>query len=70
MMLEALKQADYDVWQQRSLADAEAAGHHEMLNWHVLIGAMDALDRKPDILDYVETFIFQSDKCFAVFPEA
>jgi len=27
-----------------------------------------ALKRKPQILDYVETFIFQSDKCFAVFP--
>jgi len=33
-----------------------------------MAGAMAALDRKPQILDYVETFIFQSDKCFAVFP--
>ena len=29
---------------------------------------MAALDRKPEVLDYFETFIFQSDKCFAVFP--
>ena len=43
-------------------------GHHELLNWHVLAGAMGTLQRKPEILDYVETFIFQSDKCFAVFP--
>ena len=30
--------------------------------------AMDAPDHKPDITDYVETFIFQSNKCFAAFP--
>ena len=46
----------------------EAAGHHEMLNWHVLTGAMSVLKRKPVVADYVETFIFQSDKCFAAFP--
>ena len=46
----------------------EASGHHELLNWHVLIGAMDQLDRSAEILDYVETFIFQSNKCFALFP--
>ncbi len=68
MMLEALKEGDYDVWRQRTIEETEAAGHHEMLNWHVLAGAMETLGRKPDIIDYVETFIFQSDKCFAVFP--
>ena len=39
-----------------------------MLNWHVLAGAMETLERKPIITDYVETFIFQSNKCFAAFP--
>jgi len=68
MMLEALKDGDYGVWQQRTIEEVEAAGHHEMLNWHVLAGAMETLGRKPDIIDYVETFIFQSDKCFAAFP--
>jgi hypothetical protein len=34
----------------------------------VLVGAMATLKRKPEIIDYVETFIFQSDKCFAAFP--
>ena len=68
MMLEALKDGDYKTWRQRDIADVEAAGHHEMLNWHVLAGAMEALDRKAEITDYVETFIFQSNKCFAAFP--
>ena len=68
LMLEALAACDYETWRQRTIDDVEAAGHHEMLNWHVLIGAMDALGYKPEIDDYVETFIFQSNKCFAVFP--
>lgn len=68
MMLEALTEGDYETWRERSIEEVEAAGHHEMLNWHVLAGAMATLDRKPVIADYVETFIFQSDKCFASFP--
>jgi hypothetical protein len=39
-----------------------------MLNWMVLVGAMAELKRKPVIHDYVETYIFQSDKCFCSFP--
>ena len=68
MMLEALTEGDYEFWRRRTIEEVEAAGHHELLNWHVLAGAMEALDRKPVISDYVETFIFQSDKCFASFP--
>ena len=67
-MLEALKVGDYDFWKRRTMDEVEGAGHHELLNWHVLAGAMDTLGRKPEIIDYVETFIFQSNKCFAVFP--
>ena len=67
-MLDALKRGDYAYWRSRPLDEIEAAGHHEMLNWHVLAGAMATLGRTPEICDYVETFIFQSDKCFAVFP--
>jgi hypothetical protein len=67
-MLAALKTGDYQTWRERTIEEVEAAGHHELLNWHVLAGAMDVLKRKPEVLDYVETFIFQSDKCFAVFP--
>jgi hypothetical protein len=68
IMLNALATGDYESWRRRTIAEVEAAGHHEMLNWHVLAGAMATLKRKPVISDYVETFIFQSDKCFAAFP--
>lgn len=67
-MLDALTTGNYEQWRRRTIQEVEAAGHHEMLNWHVLIGAMDALKRKPIISDYVESYIFQSDKCFPEFP--
>ena len=67
-MLAALSRGDYEFWRNRSLDEIELAGHHEMLNWMVLAGAMAELGRKPVIEDYVETWIFQSNKCFASFP--
>jgi hypothetical protein len=41
-----------------------------MLNWMVLLGAMEELGRHVVIHDYVETYIFQSEKCFASFPSS
>jgi hypothetical protein len=68
LLFDAVKRADYDVWRKRSLAEMEFAGQHEMLNWMALIGAMEALDRRPVIQDYMETYILASDKCFLSFP--
>lgn len=68
MMLDALKAGDYEVWRRRTMAEVEGAGHHELLNWHVLVGAMAELKRKPIVTEYVETWIYRSDKCFAIFP--
>lgn len=48
--------------------DIEAAGQHELLNWICLAGAMHALGRRAEIVDWVETYVFNSSKCFAVFP--
>ena len=67
-MFAALQQGDFSYWTQRSLEDVEASGQHEMLNWMALIGAMEALDRRPVIQDYMETYILASDKCFLSFP--
>ena len=49
-------------------AQIEDAGQQEFLNWVCLGGAMHALGREPVIVDYVESYIFNSDKCFALFP--
>ncbi len=68
LLVDALRRGDYDVWRNRSLQELEAAGQHEMLNWYVLVGAMEELGRKPVVHDYFETLILVSDKCFASFP--
>jgi hypothetical protein len=63
----ALRAGDYETWRGTPLGDIEAAGQQEMLNWCLLAGAMEALGRKPDLCELVETWIFNSNKCFAVF---
>jgi hypothetical protein len=48
----------------------EDSGQHEVLNWICLAGAMSELGQKAEIVDYVETYVFNSAKCFAYFPSA
>jgi hypothetical protein len=42
------------------------AGDQEFKNWICLAGAM--ADRRADVIEYLETYIFNSNKCFALFP--
>ncbi len=67
LLVEALRKQDYDVWRNRTLDEIEGAGQHELLNWYVLVGAMEALKQAPVVHDYFESFILASDKCFASF---
>ena len=64
---EELQAGDYQAWSRISTAQVEDAGQQELLNWMCLAGAMDTLDYKPEILDYVETYVFNSNKCLAIF---
>jgi hypothetical protein len=64
---EALRSADYSKWRSVSLASIEEAGQQEMLNWFCLVGAMSALNRTPDWCEFIETHLFNSNKCFAGF---
>jgi hypothetical protein len=66
-LYEALRVGDYETWRATPLAAIEASGQQEMLNWYLLAGAMEELGRKPDECEFVETWSFNSDKCFAVF---
>ncbi len=63
----ALCQGDYTVWRQRSLAAIEESGQQEILNWMCLLGAMAALERRPTETTLIESYIFNSNKCFAFF---
>jgi hypothetical protein len=53
-------------WRELTTPEIEDAGQQEFLNWVTLGGAMSELKREPEIIDYVESYIFNSDKCFAV----
>ncbi|MSQ69790.1 MAG: extradiol ring-cleavage dioxygenase [Betaproteobacteria bacterium] len=68
VLFEAFRQGDYESWRRLGTAQLERAGQHEMLNWMVLAGAMAEIKRKPVVLDYIETYIFQATKCFVAFP--
>jgi hypothetical protein len=66
-LYEALRVGDYATWRQTPLSAIEESGQQEMLNWMCLAGAMAELGRKPTETAWVQTHIFNSDKCFASF---
>jgi hypothetical protein len=64
----ALTQGDWDFWRSTTLEQVEDRGHHELLNWFCLAGAMKELGHtKPDESAFLESWITNSDKVFAVF---
>jgi hypothetical protein len=58
---------DYTAWHSTELADLERRGQQEMLNWFCLIGGMEYLGRRASWAQLAETWVFNSNKCFAVF---
>lgn len=64
---EELRAGEFGRWKQMPLAQLEASGQHEMLNWLCLAGAMDALGRKPTYTEFVESWTANSCKVFATF---
>jgi hypothetical protein len=57
-------------WGELPLADIEDAGQHEVLNWVCLAGAMSELGMRAASADLVESHLFNSSKCFALFHSA
>jgi len=64
---EALRAGDWATWRTTTIEEAEDRGHHELLNWFCLAGAMAELGRRPDESVFLESWISNSDKVFAVF---
>jgi len=62
-----MRDGDMSSWKDMTTAQLEDAGQQELLNWVCLAGAMDALGRKPQWVDFAETYIFAAPKVFAVF---
>lgn len=65
--LEEFRNADWDAWRRLTLDQIEESGQQELLNWMCLAGAMEELGRKPEIIDWVESWVCNSNKCFALF---
>jgi hypothetical protein len=54
-------------WRNFRREDLEDAGQHELTIWSALAGAMSDLEKKPEVIDYIETFTLNTDSCFTVF---
>ena len=54
-------------WGDLPLHQIETSGQHEVLNWICLAGAMAEIGHRAEVVDYVETYVFNSSKCFALF---
>lgn len=65
--LRALKDGSFLSWGDIDRAEIEATGQDEFLNWVTLAGAMSVTGQKPRIIDYVESWVLNSNKCFAIF---
>jgi hypothetical protein len=66
-LFNALRAGEYATWRETSLAELEESGQQELLNWFCLVGAMEELNRTPDYSEFIETYAFNSNKCFALF---
>lgn len=63
----ALRSGDYEFWRTLSPERIAESGEQELLNWIVLIGAMNELRQPCGWADFVETYVFNSSKVTAVF---
>ncbi len=65
--LAELESGQFSDWRDLRTADLENSGQQELLNWVCLAGALTELGQKPVSLELVQSYIFNSSKCFAVF---
>lgn len=64
--LEELREGRFEVWRDLTHEEIEDAGQHEFRNWICLAGAMTELGADVEIVDYMESWVLNSNKCFAV----
>ena len=67
-MYEAMINGDWEAWRNLTGRQVEDSGQQEILNWSCLVGALSEL--KQPIVDhgFVDTWIFNSSKVFAIAP--
>lgn len=69
-LYEAIKAGDYAVWRDYPAEAIEDCGQQENLNWSCLTGALNELKRTPSYTAFIDTWIFNSSKCFLIAPPA
>ena len=67
LRLNQLQEGREEEWKNIPVSDIEDSGQQKFLNWVCLAGAMHEMGQKADVLDYLETHIFNSGKCLAVY---
>ena len=68
LYFDAMVAGDYEFWRKTTLQDIEEHGHQETLNWLLMLGAMAELGgRKPQEARFVESWLTNANKVFAVF---
>ncbi len=68
LLFGALRAGDYAAWRGYPASSVEDSGQQEILNWMCLAGALAELRRNPRELEFVDTWIFNSTKCFLIAP--
>ncbi len=63
---EEFQAGNYEAWRGLTTAQVEDAGQQEMLNWMCLAGVLAELDRKPEIVEFQQTYVHNSSKCLAL----
>jgi len=63
--LHELQEGRFAGWRDLSRRQLEDAGQHELLNWIALAGAMTEVGHTAQIIDFIETYVMNSNKCFA-----
>jgi hypothetical protein len=67
-LFDALRAGDYETWRNYPASSVEDSGQQELLNWMCLVGALSELKRKPAQTEFIDTWIFNSSKCFLSAP--
>lgn len=60
---EELRAGKQHLWKDLELEQIEESGQHELLNWVCLAGAVTELGLQPEVLDFSDSYIFNSSKC-------
>jgi len=67
-LYDAMVKGDYDFWRGVSNDEVAASGLQEVRNWWTLLGAMEELGHKgPHYSDFIESYLLNSDKGFAIY---